>query len=123
MPESNDHGHSAETSPLAAPGEVKIDICRRLGDGWPDLADYVQIPSHERRQFRQGFEAQGPRWSGSERFEELTRVLARVPPQALVLLGPPGSGKSTLLRHFAMDQARAVLNNYSEAELVDASAA
>ncbi len=49
MPESNDRGHSAETSLLAVPGEVKIDICRRLGDGWPDLADYVQIPSHGAR--------------------------------------------------------------------------
>jgi len=195
MPESNDRGHSAETSSLAAPGKVKIDICRRLGDGWPELADYAQIPSHERRQFRQGFEAQaiwewldsrsrlrelpealryvgrsdladlwvetqrqsagryyrdcierwsspryaldkrfvqltllldqgeetqGPRWHGSERFEELTQVLDRVPHQALVLLGPPGAGKSTLLRHFAMDQARAVLNGPSETELVDA---
>ena len=77
MPESNDRGHSAETSPLAASGEMKIDICRRLGDSWPELADYVQIPSHERRQFRQGFEAQAIwEWLDSRsRLRELPEAL------------------------------------------------
>lgn len=58
----------------------------------------------------QGEAAQGPRWHVSERFGALAEVLESVPDQALVLLGPPGSGKSTLRRHYAMDQAKAVLD-------------
>ncbi len=64
----------------------------------------------------QGEAAQGPRWQVSARFQELSEVLARVPHQALVLLGPPGSGKSTLLRHYELDCARSVLDGSAEAE-------
>ena len=59
----------------------------------------------------QGEAAQGPRWQASERFAALAEVLEHTRDhQAIVLLGPPGSGKSTLLRHYAMDQAQAVLD-------------
>lgn len=58
----------------------------------------------------QGEDEQGPRsYRTSETFYDLREILARIPEQAVVLLGPPGSGKSTLLRHFELDNARAVL--------------
>ena len=58
----------------------------------------------------QGEDGPGPRWQpGSETFHDLAEVLAHVPEQAVVVLGPPGSGKSTLLRHFELDCARAAL--------------
>jgi hypothetical protein len=68
----------------------------------------------------QGETAQGPRWQVSERFQELSDVLTRVPNQALVLLGPPGCGKSTLLRHFELENARAVLDGRVGETLVKA---
>jgi len=69
----------------------------------------------------QGEEAQGPRWAAQERkFQDLREVLANVPNQALVLLGPPGSGKSTLLRHLEIDIARTILEGEAEDDLNDA---
>ena len=57
-----------------------------------------------------GEDGPGPRWQpGSETFHDLAEVLAHVPEQAVVVLGPPGSGKSTLLRHFELDYACAAL--------------
>jgi len=178
----------AESNDPVAPGELKLEICRRLGNDWSALADVCDIPNYEQHGFERGREvqaiwswlesqdrlselptalrkigrgdlaaladvwvetqqrrtdqfyrdsiarwshpryaldtrfvqltllrdqgetAQGPRWQASERFGALDEVLERVPDQAIVLLGPPGSGKSTLLRHYAMDQARAVLD-------------
>jgi predicted NACHT family NTPase len=63
----------------------------------------------------QGEDAPGPRWQpAGETFSDLRDVLAHVPNQAIVVLGPPGSGKSTLLRHFELDGAQAVLAGRAE---------
>jgi formylglycine-generating enzyme required for sulfatase activity len=70
----------------------------------------------------QGEDAQGPRWAaqGERTFRALDEVLAQVPDQAIMLLGPPGSGKSTLLRHLELDNARAVLEGASCCDLTKA---
>ena len=39
-------------------GPVKIQLCRRLGDDWSDLADYFEIPEYHRRRFTKGRECQ-----------------------------------------------------------------
>ncbi len=40
MPESHD-----PQQPTSVPlGQVKIEVCRRLGDDWRELADYFKIP-------------------------------------------------------------------------------
>ena len=68
-----------------------------------------------------GEEAQGPRWAKQDReFRELQEVLASVPEQAIVLLGPPGSGKSTLLRHFEFDNAKLVLEGGAQQDITKA---
>ncbi|HEY3607767.1 MAG TPA: SEFIR domain-containing protein [Pseudonocardiaceae bacterium] len=41
------------------PGSVKLDVCRRLGDSWRELADVLEIPHHEWRRFPSGWEAAG----------------------------------------------------------------
>ena len=65
-----------------------------------------------------GEDGPGPRWQpGSETFHDLAEVLAHVPEQAVVVLGPPGSGKSTLLRHFELDCARAALAGQADHDL------
>jgi hypothetical protein len=43
---------------LVVSGKIKIQLCRRLGADWQDLADYLKIPSHRRSQFQQGRECQ-----------------------------------------------------------------
>ncbi len=43
---------------LVVSGKTKIKLCRRLGEDWQDLADYLKIPYHRRRQFQQGRECQ-----------------------------------------------------------------
>jgi formylglycine-generating enzyme required for sulfatase activity len=66
----------------------------------------------------QGEDGPGPRWQpGSETFHDLAEVLAHVPEQAVVVLGPPGSGKSTLLRHFELDCARVALAGQASYDL------
>jgi len=37
-------------------GGVRIEICRRLGNSWKDLATILEIPTHEQRTFKQGKE-------------------------------------------------------------------
>jgi hypothetical protein len=37
-------------------GSAKLDVCRRLGDDWRDLADVFQIRPHERSRFPRGEE-------------------------------------------------------------------
>lgn len=39
-------------------GPVKIQLCRKLGNNWSDLADYLEIPEYERRRFTKGRECQ-----------------------------------------------------------------
>ena len=40
-------------------GKVKAVICKRLTRDWEDLADYFEIPLHERESFRLGRQAHG----------------------------------------------------------------
>jgi hypothetical protein len=40
-------------------GQIKLTICRRLTTNWPDLADYFEIPQHDRARFERGREPQG----------------------------------------------------------------
>ena len=114
----------------------RIDIIRRTHLTAPALAGYCEgriaqwsAPRyaldkrfvHLTLLLDQGEEAQGPRWAAQEhRFQDLGEVLAHLPNQALVLLGPPGSGKSTLLRHFELDSARSVLEGHAGEELSQA---
>ncbi len=54
MPEPSDLQY-----PTAIPsGQVKIEICRRLGDDWRELANFFEIPPHVQRRFEQGWEGQ-----------------------------------------------------------------
>ena len=39
-------------------GKIKIQLCRKLGLDWQDVADYFDIPPHRRNQFHQGRECQ-----------------------------------------------------------------
>lgn len=39
-------------------GPVKIQLCRKLGNNWSDLADFLEIPEYERRRFTKGRECQ-----------------------------------------------------------------
>ena len=58
-------------------GKSKIDLCRRLGNEWQDLADYFEIPAYHRRQFQQGHECQAI-WEWLEarkRLQELPEAL------------------------------------------------
>ena len=62
-------------------GEVKIEVCRLLGDDWEELADYVGIQPHEKARFARGEE---PR-----RIWEWLEVRRRLPdlPEALAAVG------------------------------------
>lgn len=55
-------------------GRNKIGLCRRLGDSWQDLADYFDIPLHERARFQQGRECQGI-WEWLELRDKLDGLL------------------------------------------------
>jgi TIR domain len=66
----------------AYPGMTKLLVCRALSGGWRDVADVLDIPSHERARFSHGYEAQDM-WdwlSDRQRLGELRgalRVLGR----------------------------------------------
>jgi hypothetical protein len=62
-------------------GEVKLNVCRRLGSNWQDLADYLNIPPFERASFVRGREPQGV-WEWLEARQRLSKL-----PQALVAIG------------------------------------
>jgi len=66
----NTPGHDTDTS--------KLNVCRRLGADWHDLADYFQIPPHERTRFERGREPQGVwEWLADRaRLPELREALA-----------------------------------------------
>jgi len=49
--------HKTDRKPFS--GRNKIELCRRLGNSWEDLADYFEIPPWERARFKQGRECQG----------------------------------------------------------------
>jgi hypothetical protein len=40
-------------------GKVKLNICNRLVGNWQDLADYFDIPLHERNSLKAGREPHG----------------------------------------------------------------
>lgn len=40
-------------------GKTRVSFCRRLGDDWRMLADYLEIPSYDQRRFENGDEARG----------------------------------------------------------------
>lgn len=58
-------------------GKHKIRLCQRLGNDWHHLADYYEIPSHERRMFTAGMECQAI-WQWLEDREKINSL-----PQAL----------------------------------------
>lgn len=65
----------ASTDPLTDPdfGKVKIDLCRRLGADWQNLADYFEIPAAERARFDRGWEPQRA-WEWLEDRGQLARL-------------------------------------------------
>lgn len=69
-------------------GRTKVNVCRRLGAQWRDLADMVDIPHADRRTFERGYEAQGV-WEWLEdrgRLGELAAVLRELDRHDLVAL-------------------------------------
>ena len=43
--------HIVATRPAALSGKVRIDIKRGLVTRWQDLADYFEVPAHEKARF------------------------------------------------------------------------
>lgn len=85
---------AAVAEPAAAPvfsGPVKVEVCRRLGPDWRDLADYVGVPVARRATFERGREAQEV-WDWLEergRLGELSAALRKLDRADLAeLLGP-----------------------------------
>ena len=72
---------TATPEPCRSLGEVKIEVCRRLGDDWEELADRVGIQLYEKRRFDPGNEPRGI-W-------EWLEVRQRLPdlPEALAAIG------------------------------------
>jgi hypothetical protein len=58
-------------------GKNKIIFCKRLGNDWQELADYLEISPYHRRQFQQGCESQDIwEWlEEKERLQELPEAL------------------------------------------------
>jgi hypothetical protein len=54
-----DHPPASAAGSGRAGGTAKIEISRRLGPDWQDVADYVEIPTDQRRGFEPGREPQG----------------------------------------------------------------
>jgi hypothetical protein len=54
-------------------GEIKIDLCRRLGSDWHDLADYFDIQPYERDRFTRGREPQAV-WEWLESHGQLSEL-------------------------------------------------
>lgn len=74
-----------QATPISAPrhftGAVKLEFCWRLATSWEDLADFFEVPLHERARFRHGNE---PRdlWGWLEVREKLPVV-----PDGLKIIG------------------------------------
>src|SRR4051794_38378835 len=62
-------------SPPRTPGQVKAEIGGRLGDDWEKLADWLDIPTADRRRFKTGHEPQRV-WEWLERRRDLPRLAA-----------------------------------------------
>jgi hypothetical protein len=68
------------------PGPVKLEVCRRLGEDWLDLAAHLGVRPHERARYRAGHEA-GCVWDWLEvrgRLGELRGALAAIGREDLV---------------------------------------
>lgn len=52
-------GPSAPTGEGRYSGKTRVTFCRRLGDDWRMLADYLEIPTYDQRRFEHGDEARG----------------------------------------------------------------
>jgi Sulfatase-modifying factor enzyme 1 len=101
-------------------GRQKLAFGRRLGQGWPDLADYFDIPADQWRGFTSGREPQGI-WEWlevRERLQELPEALRYIDRADIVveILKPPSIPTPTSaatwqgspfpgLRHFTADDA------------------
>jgi len=42
--------------PVSYPGPVRVRVCRALANDWLDVADYFEVPVHQRSAFPQGHE-------------------------------------------------------------------
>ena len=88
------HQAEAETKPMKSAkygGKVKIAICDRLHDSWGKLADYLDIPSADRKRFEKGLEPQGV-WEWLEarnRLAELEPALTAIRPDLVEILQNP----------------------------------
>jgi hypothetical protein len=51
-----DAGHSSGSVASLYSTLTKVQVCRRLGPDWADLADYFEVPPYERARFRAGLE-------------------------------------------------------------------
>ena len=62
------------------PGTAKIEFCNRLGDDWHKLADFVEIPSSDQRQFENGLQPRGIwQWlEDRQRLGELPNALREI---------------------------------------------
>ena len=68
-----DHPPSSAAETGYAGGTAKIEIYRRLGPDWQDIADYFEIPTDQRRGFKLGREPQGV-WEWLESRERLPQL-------------------------------------------------
>ncbi|MFO1430844.1 MAG: SUMF1/EgtB/PvdO family nonheme iron enzyme [Candidatus Competibacteraceae bacterium] len=87
----------SEKSTRQTLGQVKVEICQRLGDGWKDLANYFQIPPHEEARFDPGDECRDI-WAWLEsrrRLEELPEALRYIKRKDLADLWLQGRQEST----------------------------
>ena len=86
-------------------GKVKLDLCRRLGEDWRNLADYFEIPAADRARFDKGWEPQRVwEWLDDRRkLAKLAEGLRYIKRDDLVALLPdpfPEDGGSTFRRYY-----------------------
>lgn len=89
----------SEPSGQTKPGEVRfsgkkrVEFCRRLGDDWRDLAEYLEIPAADQARFERGDEARAIlTWLENRRRQaQLPGALKAIgrPELALILKPPP----------------------------------
>ena len=87
----------SEESTRQTLGQVKVDICQRLGDGWKELANYFQISPHDEACFDRGDECRAI-WAWLEnrrRLDELPEALRYIQRADLAELWLQGRQEST----------------------------
>jgi len=87
----------SEESTRQTLGQVKVDICQRLGDGWKKLTDYFQIPPYDEARFNRGDECQAI-WTwlqNRRRLDELPEALRYIGRADLTDLWIQGRQEST----------------------------